>query len=87
MKTAYEKYCNDRSPSALAALAEAEERYARDIQTNIAANPELKKQYEADVELQKRVDDYKAAGKKLPAAWIKNSFLKAYYRAKGMLQE
>lgn len=47
----------------------------------------LRERYQADCELQKKIDEYKAAGKKIPAEWIKNPFHLRYYREKNMLEE
>ena len=33
------------------------------------------------------IDEYKKAGRKIPAEWIKNPFYLKYYREKGMLRE
>ncbi len=57
------------------------------IQSQVEGTPTLQAKFKEDCELQKKIDEYKAAGKKLPAAWIKNSFYRKYYRDKGMLAD
>ena len=37
--------------------------------------------------IQQKIDEYKKAGRKIPAEWIKNPFYLKYYREKGMLRE
>ncbi len=81
-----DKYFNNRAPSAAAALQEAEDRYNEGIEAAISADPHLKEAYLRDVELQKKIDEYKREKKKLPAHWIKNPFYQKYYRDMGMLE-
>ncbi len=87
IKYALDKYFNNRVANAAEALQEAEDRYNESIDTTVAANPLLQEAYQRDVELQRRIDEYKAAGKKIPASWIKNPFYLKYYHDKGMLEE
>ncbi len=57
------------------------------IRETVADVATLQERYKEDCELQKKIDQYKAAGKKIPAKWIKNPFHLRYYREKNMLEE
>lgn len=46
-------------------------------------SPPLKARYLADVELQKKIEQYRAEGRKVPLEWLKNPFHKKYYVHKG----
>ena len=61
-------------------------RYREGIAWTIERNPALRARYEADCELQKKIDERKREGRKIPKEWIKNSFYQAYYAKKGMLE-
>jgi len=80
------KYFNNRV-SAEAAAAEIQLRYNRAIADTVAANPALAAQFNANVELQKKIDAYKLLHKKIPLAWVKNPFYQKYYRDTGRLDE
>ena len=69
------------------ALAVTQERINRMIQESVNNNPTLKKQYEAGLVAQKKIDDCKKFGKKIPKSLISNPFHLAYYRSKGVLDE
>ncbi|OGV32404.1 MAG: hypothetical protein A2020_00730 [Lentisphaerae bacterium GWF2_45_14] len=83
---AIDKYFNNLC-TAEEAAAETQTRINGEIKTTIDANPHLEKQYLQACELQKKIDEYKKAGKKIPNAWIKNPFYLAYCRANGTLAE
>ncbi len=68
-------------------LTYIQDRYNQEIEISKDANPAMKAQWEKDWELQKKIDEYKAEGKKIPVEWIKNPFYVKYYRDKGMLDE
>lgn len=80
------KYFNNRV-GAEEAAQDIQMRYNRAIAETVAANPALAVQFNAAVELQKKIDEYKQQGRKLPAAWIKNPFYQKYYRDTGLLDE
>lgn len=69
------------------ALRDEEFRINRLIAEVVAGNPALKRQYDADIELQKKIDEYKRTGEKIPKSWIRNPFYLAYYRSSGQLDE
>lgn len=69
------------------ALRDEEFRINRLIAEVVAGNPALKRQYDADIELQKKIDEYKRTGEKIPKSWIRNPFYLAYYRSSGQLNE
>jgi multiple sugar transport system substrate-binding protein len=89
--TNWKKYGLDMLMNNKGTAAEAAEEVARRIndaiERNLKSNPDLLPQYEADVALQKKIDSYKAEGRKIPAAWIKNPFYLNYYRSQGMIEE
>ncbi len=80
------RYFFDRC-TAEEAAAGIQARVNADIALAVNANPALKERYEKDVKLQQSIDEYKKAGKKIPAAWVKNPFYRKYYQAKNMLEQ
>ncbi len=85
-KYVLEKYFNGLC-TAEEAAAETQNRINASIQTTVNANKRLKKRYLKNCELQKKIDAYKKAGKKLPESWIRSPYYRAYYKAKGMMAE
>lgn len=83
---AYERV-SSRLSSAEEALAIANQSIERAIQETVAGTASLRENYKRDCELQQKIDEYKAAGKRIPAAWIKNPFYLKYYRETGRLAE
>ncbi len=83
---ALERYSAGRMTAAEAA-AYGNLRYREGIEWTIARNAKLRAQYEKDCETQRKIDEYKKTGRKIPASWIRNSFYQAYYAQKGMLEE
>ena len=67
------------------ALALANRAIAHAIRETVAGTASLREQYERDCALQKKIDEYRQSGRKLPAEWIRNTFLRKYYRDNGML--
>lgn len=53
------------------------------IQLTISRNPILAQRHQTEMELQKKIDTYRAAGKPVPASWIKNPFYQRYYQDMG----
>jgi multiple sugar transport system substrate-binding protein len=85
-KYGIDKYFNQLA-SAEDVAAEIQQRINASILETVNSNPELKKQYDMDTKIQQQIDEYKAAGKKIPVKWIKNSFHLKYYRSINMLEE
>ncbi len=71
-------------PEALRLAADAID---HSIRAAVEGTPSLREPYRQACELQKKIDARKAAGEKIPAAWISNPFFLSYYRSKGMLAE
>lgn len=67
------------------ALRQEEERMNADIRS--FAESYCLKEYETAREIQREIDSRKAAGKAIPAAWIRNPFLRAWYRARNLTGE
>lgn len=82
---AYEKFTNGLATPEQA-LTDAERFINHSIAEHAASSGAIRKRYEADCALQRKIDEYKAAGKKLPTEWIRNSFLRAWYAQQGMLE-
>jgi len=57
------------------------------IQLNIAHDEELRAEYERLIKVQEKIDELRAAGKKIPLSWITNPFHREYYKAKGWVEE
>ena len=62
------------------------DRINQEIQLRINRDPELRKLYDERVRIQAQIDERRAAGKPVPAAWINDPFHLAYYRAHGWLE-
>lgn len=77
----------DRFNTGLLDANEAGSRAAKEINDEIALNierrPALRKKYEELVAIQKQIDERRARGEKVPSEWIRNPFLKAYYKFQG----
>ena len=69
------------------AALEAAWRINREIEVTLDSNPSLQGQYAEAVARQKRIDELRAAGKRVPLAWIDNPFHREYYRHQGWLAE
>lgn len=82
---AYEKFTNGLATPEQA-LTDAERFINHSIAEHAASSGAIRKRYEADCALQRKIDEYKAEGKKLPTEWIRNSFLRAWYAQQGMLE-
>lgn len=63
------------------------DRINAEIALTIGRDPKMKQLYDERVEIQHRIEAYRAAGKRVPAAWITDAFHLAYYRAHGWLEE
>ena len=69
------------------ALKLANDSIADSIAKTVSSVASLRERYEEDCEIQRKIDECKAAGKKIPAKWIKNPFHLRYYRENNMLEE
>ncbi|MBL8994028.1 MAG: hypothetical protein JNM63_11855 [Spirochaetia bacterium] len=58
-----------------------------EISKYVHRTAERRQAYEAALARQSKIDKLKSSGEKIPASWITNPFLKAYYRSKGMVAE
>ena len=83
---AYERVAGGLS-SPKEALQLANDSVAHSIRETVASVASLQNRYREDCELQKKIDQYKKSGRKIPAEWIKNPFHLRYYREKNMLEE
>lgn len=63
------------------------ERINEAIQLNIAYDDALRADYERLSQVQAQIDALRAAGRKIPLSWITNPFHRAYYQAKGWVEE
>ncbi len=57
------------------------------IRRTLKENPNLRPRYEAQLELQKKIDARKAACEPIPAAWVQNPFHLKYYAHQGWLED
>ena len=57
------------------------------IQNSIRNNPKLRQQYDDLVKVQQQIDERRAEGRPVPAAWITNPFHQTYYKTQGWLEE
>ncbi len=58
-----------------------------EIARNIRESARLRAKYEEDAAFQKQIDEARAAGRKVPAAWIKNPFHHRWYASQGWLED
>ncbi|WP_206213318.1 ABC transporter substrate-binding protein [Victivallis lenta] len=68
------------------ALEIADRSIAHSIRETVEGTPSLRERYRRACELQKKIDERKAAGRKIPAAWISNPFHLKYYGDAGKLE-
>jgi ABC-type sugar transport system periplasmic component-like protein len=86
LKYAYEKFANGlATPEEALQQAEAQLNYS--IRTTAESSARLEKEYKHGLELQKKIDMLKVAGKQIPAAWVTNPFYRKYYRDRNMLAD
>ena len=85
IRDAEDAFMNGRL-SASDAAAKATARINEVIERNVAAEPDLRAEYERRLALQKKIDERRAAGQPMPADWIDNVFYLKYYRSKGWLE-
>ena len=81
---ALKKYFNDLG-TAEDVLTEAEERFNRAIQDSLQANPEMKKNWLEQVQIQQKIEELKKKEQQIPAHWISNPFHRKYYLETGKL--
>jgi len=70
-----------------AAAREEAQRINAEIALTTSQDPALRRLYEERLELQRQIQARRAAGRRVPAAWISDPFHLAYYRAHGWLEE
>ena len=58
-----------------------------EIALTISNDAKLRALFEEQVEVQRKIDERKAQGRPIPAAWISNPFHLTYYQAQGLLAE
>lgn len=63
------------------------ERINAEIQLAVRRNDRLGALYEERLATQRRIEEKRAAGERVPAAWITDAFHLAHYRAQGWLEE
>lgn len=63
-----------------------ENRINEEIDRKLLEKPKLRPEYDRQVELQRKIDEYRKAGKKVPKEWISNPFHKKYYKDMGWLE-
>jgi len=69
------------------AARETAERINAEIELTLKESPKLRQKYDELAALQKKIDQYRKEGKKVPLEWIKNPFHKRYYMFKGWAEE
>ena len=65
---------SDKKGKEIQALEIADRSIAHSIRETVEGTPSLRERYRRACELQKKIDERKAAGRKIPAAWISNPF-------------
>jgi multiple sugar transport system substrate-binding protein len=80
---AVEGYMSDKIESAEATAQLMAETVNEEIVRTLEEDPSLAKQYDRLCKTQEQIDEYRAAGKKIPLTWITNPFYRTYYVAQG----
>ncbi len=62
-------------------------RVNEEIALRVRQDPKLQPLYAERLKIQRQIDERRAAGRPVPAAWISDPFLLAYYRAQGWLEK
>ena len=65
--------------SAEEAARQAADRINAEIDRSLEEDPSLQPKYDELLAKQKRIDDLKARGEKIPLKWVDNHFLRRYY--------
>ena len=86
IKNAEDEYINNRA-TAKASAQRAAKRINAAIQRTLSESPALQPKYDQLCEDQKKIDQLRAAGRKVPAKLISNPFYLRYYRTQGWLEE
>ena len=86
IRYAYERVAGGLSSPA-EALALANRSIEHSIRETVSGTASLRERYIRDCELQTKIDELKASGKKIPAGWIRNPFHVKYYQERNMLAE
>ena len=68
------------------AVALCETRINEELDRTLLEKPKMRPEYDRQVELQKKIDEYRKAGRKIPREWISNPFHKKYYKDMGWLE-
>jgi multiple sugar transport system substrate-binding protein len=68
------------------AVKRAHRRLNEVMQRAISENPGFKKRHDELVVVQRKIDERKARGEKIPRQWIRNPFYLRYYEAQGRLE-
>jgi len=89
----YGSYMNECTQGVMSDVRSAEDavklfetRINEEIARTIQEKERLRPEYEKQCELQKKIDEYRKAGKKVPKEWISNPFYKKYYKDMGWLE-
>ncbi len=68
------------------ATREAAANINREIRRSLEEDPSLAAPYQAALQRQEKIEQYRRDGRKVPLDWISNPFYRAYYQAKGWAQ-
>jgi multiple sugar transport system substrate-binding protein len=79
----YDAYMLSGRLTATQAARQVAEQINSEIERSLQEDPSMRPKFEQACAMQKKIDEYRAAGKKVPLAWIKNPFHRAYYQAQG----
>lgn len=82
---AYEKVANGLATPE-EALEQANRQLNYTIRTVAESSPKLAEQYRRECEIQRKIEERKREGRKIPARWITNPFHLKYYRDTGRLE-
>lgn len=62
-------------------------RVNEEIERSLRENPKLQPLYNQRVQIQKKIEEYRREGKKVPASWLFNPFYRKYYRDMGWVEK
>ncbi len=78
----FQMFMNDRVTAEQAGQAAVKE-IVGEIERTLREAPRLRPLYDEALATQKKIEEYRAAGKPVPLSWIKNPFHRKYYLEKG----
>ena len=81
-RIALDEVMNDRG-TAEGAAQRCAERINGEIERTLKESAKLRRKYDEFVAIQKKIEQYRSEGKKVPVEWIRNPFHRRWYAREG----